>query len=169
MQPFYSVLYQYADKRYDHFVEFENLKKAKADIDWVGSAPDSLETPRPNTATLRADGRIIGRYQWPKSGTNVVEAYFDFPSSLLPAGKTAKNAFKSMFEQWAVEVRRGMDLSIAATMIGGSYFWNMLHHDMLYPRTIESELVKNLSYGEDTVFVRFHVLKPSSNDVWFSC
>jgi len=120
--------------------------------------------------------KVIGHYQWPKTSATIVNAYLDFPRGLTPTGKTAKDDFKSTFEQWAVEVRRGMDLSVAATMIGGTNFWNMLDSDMLYPRTIKAELVKNLSYGEDTVFVRFHVRKPPSktgrtlgNNIWFSC
>ena len=47
---------------------------------------------------------------------------------------------------------------------------------MLYPRIIKNELVKNLSYGPDTVFVKFHVRTPptqtgrtSGDGIWFSC
>jgi hypothetical protein len=176
MQHFYTIIYKYDDPRHDHEVEFEDLKKAKADIDWVGKAPHRLETPRPKTATLRGDGKILGRYQWPKDNVATVDAYFDFPNGLTPTGKTAKDAFKSLFEQWVVEIRRGMDLGVAASMVGGTHFWNMLDSDMLYPRTIKAELVKNLSYGEDTVFVRFHVRKPptqtgrtTGDGIWFSC
>lgn len=176
MQPYYSIRYQYADKRFDHEVEFDNLKKAKTDLEWVGKGPDRPDTPRPRIATLRENGQIIGRYQWPKDDITTVDAYFDFPRGLTPTGKTAKDNFKSLFEQWAVEVRRGMDLGVAATMIGGTNFWDMLDNEMLYPRTIKAELVKNLSYGEDNVFVRFHVRKPPTetgrtrgNHIWFSC
>ena len=176
MRHYYTVVYQYENPRHDHNVEFEDLKKAKADIEWVGSAPDLPATPRPRTATLRGDGQIIGRYQWPKANVATVDAYFDFPRGLSPTLKSTKDTFKSRFEQWVVEVRRGMDLGVAAAMVGGQHFWNMLDSDMLYPRTIKAELVKNLSYGPDTVFVRFHVRKPptktgrtQSENIWFSC
>lgn len=177
MQHYYTVVYQYENPRHNHDVEFEDLKKAQDDIKWVGSAPDRPESPRPLTATLRCDGQIIGRHQWPKTSVvTTVDAYFDFPRGLSPTSKTAKNAFKALFEQWAVEIRQGMDLSVAATMIGGSNFWNMLDSDMLYPRTIKAELIKNLSYGSDKVFVQFHVRNPPTktgrtrgDNIWFSC
>jgi hypothetical protein len=176
MQHFYTVIYKYDDPRHNHEVEFEDLKKARADIEALGKAPHRLATPRPKIATLRGDGKILGRYQWPKDNVVTVDAYFDFPHGLTPTGKTAKDAFKSLFEQWVVEIRRGGDLGVAASMVGGTHFWNMLDNDMLYPRTIKAELVKNLSYGEDTVFVRFHVRKPPTktgrtvdDGIWFSC
>lgn len=177
MRHFYTVIYQYEDPRHNHQVEFEDLKEAKTDIEWAGNAPEQPETPRPLTATLRGDGQIIGRYQWPKSSVaTTVDAYFDFPRDLLGAGKSAKNAFKALFEQWAVEIRQGMNLEVAAIMVGGTVFWNTLDMNMLYPRTIKAELVKNLSYGSDNVFVRFHVRNPPTktgrtrgNDIWFSC
>ena len=176
MQHYYTVIYQYENPQHDHNVEFDDLRKAKADIEWVSSAPDLPATPRPRTATLRGDGQIIGRYQWPKDNVVTVDAYLDFPNGLSPTSKTAKDNFKSLFEQWVVEIRRGMDLGVAATMVGGTSFWNMLDNDMLYPRMIKTDLVKNLSYGPDTVFVRFHVHKPPTKTgrthdkhIWFSC
>ncbi len=176
MQRSYTVIYQYENPRHDHQIDFDDLNKAKADIERVGKSQDLPATPRPRTATLRGDGQIIGRYQWPKDNAIAVDAYFGFPRGLSPTSKTAKNAFKSLFEQWVVEIRRGIDLSIAATMVGGINFWNMLNSDMLYPRTIKAELVKNLSFDPDTVFVRFHVRKPPTKtgrtqgeNIWFSC
>ena len=176
MQHFYTVIYQYDNPRNNHEVEFEDLKKAKADLEWVNKGPDRPETPHPRTATLRDNGQIISRYEWPKTNVPTVNAYFDFPRGLSPTSKTAKDAFKSLFEQWVVEIRQGIDLGVAATMVGGTSFWNMLDSDMLYPRTIKAELVKNLSYGKDNVFVQFHVRKPPTNTgrshdehIWFSC
>lgn len=173
----YTVIYQYENPRNNHQSEFDDLKKARDDIEWVKNTPDRPGTPRPLTVTLRCDGQIIDRYQWPKASVlTTVDAYFDFPRGLSPTSKIARNAFKAMFEQWVVEIRRGMDLSLAATMVGGSNFWNMLDMDMLYPRTIKAELVKNLSYGSDTVFVQFHVRNPPTktgrtrgDNIWFSC
>jgi|WetSurSiteA1Bulk_404760.scaffolds.fasta_scaffold19581_2 hypothetical protein len=105
-----------------------------------------------------------------------VDAYLDYPKGLTRTGKIERERFKARFTEWADMIRDGKDLALSAVIVGGEAFWNLLDYDMLYPRVIMAELRKNLSYGKDNVFVRFHVRKPPSktgrtvgDNIWFSC
>lgn len=179
MQHSYTVVHHYADPRNNHEVDFSDLKKARADIKWMGEG-ESPQSANPmlrlTTSILKIDGRVAEIYDWPSPGVAIVDAYLDYPQGLSTTVKSTRDEFQTMFEQWVSEIRNGKDLALSATMIGGHHFWNILDTQMLYPRVIKAELLKNLSYGKDSVFVRFHVRNPPTKtgrtrgeNIWFSC
>jgi hypothetical protein len=127
----------------------------------------------PVTSVLRIDGHARGIRDWIPPEVTVVEVHLtavhlDYPRRPPSLGRLERDDFRSNFERWASLVRTGCDLTVAAATVADESFRMMLDREMLYSPVVKADLVRNLSYGKDRVFVRFCV-HDARGDVMFTC
>ena len=127
----------------------------------------------PPAPVVRIDGRARGIRDWIPPEVTVVEVHLtavhlDYPQRPPSLGRSTRDELRANFERWASLVRVGCDLTVAAVTVADEAFRMMLDYEMLYSPVVRADLVRNLSYGNDRVHVRFCVHDNRGN-IMFTC